>query len=341
MALRIIFLEEFGKAFVPKRMIPNLRKYFLKAGYEEVPYRFFGMLFYISAAITALIFILIIYPFIKELSPFKTYLYSFFGWFAVQILFTTFFSLIVYFYLDLKIYRRTRNMEDELPDFLQILSSNLKGGMTFERALWASIKPRFAVLGTEMARTSKKVITGYELDKALFELADKYDSLMLRRTVDLMISEAESGGNVANLIDRIVDNLKETKTLKEEMSASAIAYIIFISMIVVVIGPLLFALSFHLLSIFIGFIEKIATSSPSATGLPFSFSKTNVDTGDFRTFSVITIGVISFFASMIVAIVEKGNIKSGVKYIPIFLLGSMASYFLFVNLLSIFFSGII
>jgi pilus assembly protein TadC len=340
MAFKIIFLEEFGKAFVPKKLIPNLKKYFLKAGFDEVPYRFFGALFYISAAITALIFILIIYPYIKGISPAKTYIYSFFGWFIVQTIFAVFFALIVYFYLDLKIYRRTRNMEEELPDFLQILSSNLKGGMTFERALWASIKPRFKILGQEMAKTSKKVITGYELNKALFELSDKYDSLMLRRTVDLMVSEAESGGNVAELIDRIVDNLKETKELKEEMSASAIAYIIFISMIVVVIGPLLFALSFHLLSIFTGFIERIAASSQNTAGLPFSFSNTDVNTADFKKFSVITIIVISFFSSMIVAIVEKGNIKSGVKYIPIFLLGSMAFYFLFINVLSAFFSGI-
>ena len=120
-----------------------------------------------------------------------------------------------------------------------------------------------------------------------------------------------------------------------------IAYVLFISIIVIIISPLLFALSFHLLSIFIGFIGKIAASSQSTAGLPFSFSKIDVDTGDFKKFSVITIGVISLFASMIVAIVEKGDIKSGVKYIPIFLIGSMVSYFFFTKVLSAFFSGII
>ncbi|MBI3035049.1 type II secretion system F family protein [Candidatus Woesearchaeota archaeon] len=234
MALKIIFLEEFGKAFVPKKAIPNLRKYLLKAGFNEVPYRFFGFLFYFSALITLLIFTGFIYPYLKRFSLFEVYVYSFLGWFAVQLFFATLFILLVYFYLDLKIYHRTKKMEEQLPDFLQILSANLKGGMTFERALWASIKPRFNVLGSEMAKASKKVMTGYEVGKALTELADKYDSLMLRRTVDLVISEVESGGNIAELIDRIVDNLKETKALKDEMSASAIAYVIFISVIVIV-----------------------------------------------------------------------------------------------------------
>ena len=38
MTLKIIFLKEFGKAFVPKKFAPDLRKYLLKAGLNEVPY---------------------------------------------------------------------------------------------------------------------------------------------------------------------------------------------------------------------------------------------------------------------------------------------------------------
>lgn len=341
MVLKIIFLEEFGKAFVPKRFIPNLRKYLLKAGFNEVPYKFFGMLFYISALITTLIFITFIYPYLKKFSLIEVYIYSFVSWFLVQLFFVTLFILLIYFYLDLKIYHRTKKMEEQLPDFLQVLSSNLKGGMTFERALWAAIKPRFNVLGSEMAKASKKVMTGYEVSKALTELADKYDSLMLRRTVDLMISEIESGGNVAELIDRIVNNLKETKSLKDEMSAAALAYVIFISVIVVVISPLLFALSFHLLILILNFVTKLSVATQRVAALPFLFSKINVNPDDFRIFSIITILVISFFSSLIVSIVEKGDIKGGVKYIPIFVFGSITLYLFFMKVLGLLFGGIL
>ena len=341
MALKIIFLEEFGKAFVPKKVIPHLRKYLLKAGFNEVPYRFFGLLFYISAAVTTLIFIVFIYPYLRNFSLFNIYVYSFIGWFATQMFFATLFILLVYFYLDLRIYLRTKKMEEQLPDFLQVLSANLKAGMTFERALWAAIKPRFNILGSEMAKASKKVMTGYEVGKALTELADRYDSLMLRRTVDLIISEAESGGNVAELIDRLVDNLKETKALKDEMSASAIAYVIFISVIVIVISPLLFALSFHLLVLILNFVSNLSVAAQRGVALPFVFSKVNVNQEDFRIFSMVAILAISFFSSLIVAIVEKGDMKSGLKYIPIYIFGSMAFYFLFMKVLGTLFAGIL
>ena len=110
MAFRIIFLEEFGKAFVPKKAIPNLKGYMLKAGFAEVPYKFFGVLFYITAFITTLIFITFIFPYIStgKYSVLLVYLYSFSSWFVVQLSFAAFFIMVVYFYLDLRIYHRTR-----------------------------------------------------------------------------------------------------------------------------------------------------------------------------------------------------------------------------------------
>lgn len=341
MAVRLIFLEEFGKAFVPKKATPHLRKYLLKAGFNEVPYRFFGLLFYLSALITSLIFIIIIYPYLKKFSLLKIYVFSFLGWSMVQLFFAVLFILLVYFYLDLKIYHRAKKMEDQLPDFLQVLSANLKGGMTFERALWSAVKPRFNVLGSEMAKASKKVMTGYEVSRALAELADKYDSLMLSRTVDLITSEVESGGNVAELIDRLVDNLKETKALKDELSASAITYVIFISVIIVVISPLLFALSFHLLVLTIGFIAKMSLATQGAASLPFAFPKVSMNPDSFRIFSIAAIVIISFFSSLIVAIVEKGSMKSGLKYIPIYVFCSLALYLFFMKVLGVMFGQIL
>ena len=344
MALRIIFLEEFGKAFVPKKVIPNLRKYLFKAGFNEVPYKFFGLLFYVSAVVTLIIFVLFIFPYLRRYTLVEIYIFSFIGWFAIQIFFVVLFILLIYFYLDLRIYTRTRKMEEQLPDFLEILSANLKGGMIFERALWAAVKPRFNVLGSEITKASKKVMTGYEVSKALTELSDKYDSLMLRRTVDLIISELESGGVVAELIDRIADNLKETKSLKDEMSASAIAYVIFISTIIVVVSPLLFALSYHLLALTLNFISKLSTATQGISSLPFVLGKSNINAKElqqnFRTFSLVAVLTVAFFSSLIVAIVEKGEMKGGLKYIPIYIFGSLAFYLLFMKGIGALFGGL-
>ena len=54
-------------------------------------------------------------------------------------------------------------------------------------------------------------LDGSVLPQTIIELAEKYNSPMLRRSIDLTISELKVGGNIANLIDKIVANLKKTK----------------------------------------------------------------------------------------------------------------------------------
>jgi len=300
MGFKIIFLEEFGKAFVPERAIPHLRLFLLKAGYHNVPYKFFGMLFYLTALITGLIYLLVIYPFLLQYSSVIVLAASAVTWFLIQISLAIFFILIIYFYVDLRIFLRTKKMEEMLPDFLQVVSSNLKGGLSFENALLGAIKPRFSILANEMAEVSKKVMTGHEISVALSELGDKYDSPMLKRTIDLMITELESGGEVAGLIDKIVENIKETKVLKEEISASAVAYMIFIAAIVIVIAPMLFALSFHLLVVILNFVTRLSAATSNVGALPFSISGVSVDPTNFKNFSIAAVAVISLFSSLIV-----------------------------------------
>lgn len=343
MPVKILFLEEFGKAFVPKKAVPYLREYLLKAGITKVPYKFFGGLFYLSALITASIYLPFVYHFISGqfANPILLFVSAFLGWFIIQIFFAFFFILLVYFYIDLKIYSRTRKMEDLLPDFLQLVSSNLKGGMPFERALWAAIKPRFTILANEMSEASKKAMTGYDVDAALIEFSNKYNSPTLKRSMELIIGELESGGNIADIIDKVVANLKKTRALKEDMAASAVTYIIFIGAIVILIAPILFALSFHLLMVVIGFASTLSGTAANVGALPMPISGTSIDPADFKIFSALALSVIAIFSSMIVSIVEKGSIKSGLKYIPIFLIGSLSFYFIFMRILSSVFSGLV
>ncbi len=341
MPLRVIFLKEFGKAFVPKRAIPHLRLFLLKAGIINVPYKFFGALFYLTTLITGIIYLLYVNTFLLQYSTLIVLIASIGAWFAIQFSLATLFILMIYFYVDMQIYLRTKKMEEMLPDFLQVVASNLKGGMSFENALLGAIKPRFTILANEMAEVSKKVMTGHDVSKALTELGEKYDSPMLRRSIDLMISELESGGEIADLIDKIVDNIKETKALKEEISTSAVAYTIFMAAIVIVIAPLLFSLSFHLLIVILNFVSKLSAVTGNAGALPFSVTDVAVEPNNFRYFSIAAISVISFFSSLIVSIVEKGNVKSGLKYIPIFIISSLFFYFIFMKILGAVFSGLV
>lgn len=340
---KIIFIHEFGKAFIPERLRPKLRSYLLKAGITEVPYDFFGILFYVTYLLTFLIYFFGFWGTISKQPGYMVFIYVFLVWVVLPLSFIGLFILCMYLYLDIKIFNRTKKMEEVLPDFLQEVSSNLKGGLAFEKSLWVAIKPRFGVLANEIALAAKKVMTGTDVDIALNEFANKYASPMLKRAMELIVSEIQSGGKVANIIDSVVLNLKKTKALKDEMTASVLTYMIFIGAIVIFISPMLFALAYNLLIV----ISKVAallatTAAAGATpGLLSNVGSINVNKEDFIWFSRIALGAIAFFSSMIVSIIEKGNIQGGVKYIPIFLVSTEVMYLVSMKIMTAVVSALI
>lgn len=337
----MLHLEEFGKAFVFERVRPGLRQYLMKAGIDEVPYKFFGGLFYATLLLTVIVFLAWVYPAVATQSTVVVVLVTFAFWFTFQLLTVATIILGIYFYLNMKIYARTKKMEMLLPDYLQLVSTNLKGGMSFEKSLWSAIQPEFGILAKEITMVSKRVMTGNDVSEALLEFANKYDSPILKRSIDLIIGEIESGGKIAEVIDRVIINLRKVAVLKEEMAANTLTYIIFLTAIVVLIAPALFALSGQLLQIVIGFSAKISSVNLQASAFPVNFSTVEIDPADFQIFSVLALFIISVSSALIVSIIEKGDIKGGLKYVPLFVILSSALFFLFSAILKDLFGGLI
>ncbi|MBC8501182.1 MAG: type II secretion system F family protein [DPANN group archaeon] len=335
----ILYLEKFGKAFVPKKFRPELRDYLFKAGIDEVPYKFFGGLFWVTLVITYIIYFTAIFRAISEMGSFVVLIMTFISWFTIQTVMSFLIIMGVYLYLNIKIYNRTKMIEEALPEYLILVSTNLKGGLSFEKSLWAAIKPEFGILAKEVTLASKKVLTGNDVKDALEELGRKYDSPSLRRSLNLIIGEVESGGRIVEVIDRVITNLKKTAVLKQEMAAATVTYTIFMIAIVIFITPALFALSQQLLQIIINVTKQLAGATTSGV-MPISVGEAGIDPKDFKTFSVIAIGIISTFSAMIISIITRGDVKGGLKYIPIFIGSALSLFFVFSNILGKLFGGI-
>jgi len=334
----VLYLELFGKAFVPKKVRPDLRQYLLKAGVDEVPYKFFGGLFWITLIITYLIYFGTIFNPLREFGAVAVLIFTFISWFLIQSIIVFLIIMCVYFYLNIKIYNRTIKIEKVLPDYLVLVSTNLKGGLSFEKALWTAIRPEFDVLAKEMTLASKRVLTGSDIKESLQEFSNKYESPQLRRSLNLIIGEVESGGKIVHIIDKVIDNLKKSAILKQEMAAATVTYTIFMVAIVLFITPALFALAQQLLKIILGVTASLGGSGANS---PISFGGgATVNPADFKTFSMVAIGIISTFSAMIISIISRGDIKGGIKYIPIFLIITIVVFLVLTNILGGFFGNI-
>lgn len=341
-------LTELGKAFVPEELFGHLiraklRKYLVSAGQKDVPYHLFGVLFIVSALLTYFIFIPFVYPIFQGMFFLFVFILAFLFWALIQGAIIVITIFLLSFFINIKIYKRTKTIEDSFPDFLVLVSTNLKGGLSLEQSLWAAIRPEFGLLAKEMTIVSKRVMTGNDLSEALTDFINKYPSPSIKRNMSLIVGEINSGGRIVQVIDKVIDTMKKSKALKAEMAASTVSYMIFIGAVVIVIAPALFALAYQLLHIIIGFTQNLGSSltaggSSAVMSLNFEGS---INTGDFKRFSVMALGTIGICSSMIISIIEKGDIKGGLKYIPAFTFVSLFLYFVFMVILSSLFGGIV
>ena len=150
---------------------------------------------------------------------------------------------LFFIYVDLRIYKRTIDLEEVLPDFLQLAASNINAGMTIDKALWYAVRPRFGVLAKEIESIAKDTMGGADLKVALEKFASRYDSLILSRSISMLNEGIEAGGKIGELLNRIAIDIQEQKALLKDMYANLTTYVIFITFATIIAGPFLFAMS--------------------------------------------------------------------------------------------------
>ena len=252
--------------------------------------------------------------------------------------------IMFYFAVDLKIFKRKLGIEDVLPDFLQLTSANIKAGMTIDRALWFAVRPRFGVLAKEIETVAKETISGVDLKVALQKFSARYDSVILKRSISMINEGLDAGGEIGDLLNRIAVNIQEQRSLVKEMSANVTTYVIFITFATVVAAPFLLALAGVLIAVVhnLGIVLGSTKNAAVTAGLPLTFSGTGVTQSDFKIFSIVSLTLTSLFSAIMISTIKKGNLKSGVKYVPIFIAVSLAIYFvvdaLSGKLISVFFA---
>lgn len=245
---------------------------------------------------------------------------------------------MLFVFLDVRAYNRTASIEEVLPDFLQLTAANLRAGMTPDHALWYAVRPKFGALTEEIALTAKDVMTGEELSIALQKLSRRYKSPMLTRSMNLLVEGMNAGGDLADVLNNVAINIQETRILNKEMSANILTYVIFIAAAVMFAAPILLALAQQLL-LTLGAVTAglDIPSGVSSFGL-FTLQSISISADDFQVFAYVMLGITSLFSAMIVAIIQKGSVEAGIKYIPAFILVSLLMFWLASALLGQFFA---
>ncbi|HLC32028.1 MAG TPA: type II secretion system F family protein, partial [Candidatus Nanoarchaeia archaeon] len=216
------------------------------------------------ALLLALIIALITFYFTKEIT------YTLIAGIAVTVL------LIIYLFMKEKLKEsdRIQKMEEVFPDFIELVSSNLRAGMTIDKAILFSSRREFYPLDQEIVALGKEIITGKEITRSLSSLAERIKSEKITKTINIIITGIKAGGNVAVLLEETAKNMRERQFVEKKAASNVLMYVIFIAFAVGVGAPALFALSTVLVSV----LSKILSSLPAVdTTAQFAFTLTKVN----------------------------------------------------------------
>ncbi len=132
----------------------------------------------------------------------------------VLAVFAAFFPVGVIMFVRAKIKKRRRTFDDQLPDTLQLLASALRAGHSFSGALASAVDNAAEPSRSELKRAVHDEALGVPVDEALQAVSDRMQSTELDYVGIVARLQRESGGNTAEVLDRVVVTIRERQGLR-------------------------------------------------------------------------------------------------------------------------------
>jgi tight adherence protein B len=115
--------------------------------------------------------------------------------------------------------RRLAKFEKQFPDALELLARGLKAGHAFTAGLQLVADEMGPPLGPEFFKTYKEHNHGLDLNTALLNLCQRIDLQDLRFFTTAVMIQRETGGNLAEILDKIAALVRERFKLCNQVKA--------------------------------------------------------------------------------------------------------------------------
>jgi tight adherence protein B len=114
---------------------------------------------------------------------------------------------------------RVRKFEEQFPDCLEFISRSMRAGHAFSVALEMVHKEFSDPLASEFRRTFEEQNLGQPLDIVLKKMAHRMPSLDTQFFVSAVLLQKRTGGNLAELLDKLADIIRQRFKLRARIRA--------------------------------------------------------------------------------------------------------------------------
>lgn len=130
-------------------------------------------------------------------------------------------SAIPYMVMKRRIRKRKDKMVEQLPDAMDYFARSLRAGNPFVGAIKAGAEETPVPLADELGATFDEMNYGIDFDEAMRNFANRTNAEEIRLFVTAVLVQKNTGGNLAELLNRISNLLRERARTRGEIRIQA------------------------------------------------------------------------------------------------------------------------
>ena len=224
--------------------------------------------------------------------------------------------------------QRLERIEEDLPDALRQMADTLKSGGTYEYALREVVNSDIGPLKKEINEVLKKLEEGENFETSLKTLSYNVDSRLIKRTVTIIIDSVAAGAGLANVLEEIAEDVRESHRIQKERKARTVLQVLFMFVAGGIVAPMIFG--------FVSTISRVLLNAASAAVSAERVAESNNSLGIIELSVQGYLFIEAVATAFMIAVMREGKISKSIIYIPVLLCIAYISY-----LVAGFFSGLV
>jgi len=205
-------------------------------------------------------------------------------------------------YID---YKWRKAVDEHLPDLFRSIVQAQETGMTLPQALEDASKRDYGPLTNELRKMTAQISWGMTFEEALVALGRRVNTILVQRTVPMIIEAGHSGGHVEKVFDPMGKFIQTTLLLEKERRTQTRPYI-------AIIYVAFFVFLFTIILLFKSFFVSIE-------GLPILGTAVMSSEETQRIFFHMT-EIQAFFGGLVAGKMGEGTVNAGLKHSVIMML---------------------
>jgi flagellar protein FlaJ len=212
-------------------------------------------------------------------------------------------------------YKRIREIETRLPEFLRDVAEAGRFGMTLASAIKVASRGRYGKLTPEIKRMAAQIDWGVPASDALRLFAERVDTPLVQRMVSIIIKANDAGGNVADVLTMVAHDARENLLNQNERRVNMATYTMVIYIAFAVFIATIFILNATFLPKMVEAGQSVAEATSKASN---NFQNpTEIKTDVIPVIQMIFIVSVVIHAAgdgILAGVLQDGKIANGMRH---------------------------